>query len=88
MRLTDRLRGRVPKSVVELREVIPHGADQMLVVATVDGRPFRNYVPIGDIASLEPALLRRALAARVRRLATAKPDPTPAPDLTGTESYP
>jgi hypothetical protein len=71
---------------VELREVIPHGADQLLVVATVDGRPFRNYIPIGDIASLEPALLRRALASRVRRLA--KPGPAPAPDLTGTETYP
>jgi hypothetical protein len=88
MRLTDRLRGRAPHAVVVLREVTPHGADQMLVVATVDGRPFRNYVPTADIAPLPPDLLRRALAARVRRLAQATPDPDPGPNLTGTETYP
>jgi len=87
MRL-DRLLGRTPHAVVVLREVIPHGGDQMLVTATIDGRPFRNYVPTADIAPLPPDLLRRALAARVRRLEGATPRPAPAPDLTGTETYP
>ena len=54
---------------VELREVTPHGGDLHLVVATVDGKPFRNYVPTGDIAALGDPLFRTALAARVRRLA-------------------
>jgi hypothetical protein len=87
MRL-DRLLGRKPDSVVVLREVIPHGGDLALVTATVDGRPFHNYVPTADIAPLPPDLLRRALAARVRRLAQATPDPDPGPNLTGTETYP
>lgn len=67
---------------VELLSVTPHGADLHLVVATVDGEPFRNFVPSGDIRGEEPAVQRRILARRVRALH--KPAP-PAPVLTGRE---
>lgn len=80
----DRLRGkRSPAGItVELLEVIPHGGDRHLVRATVDGEPFREYVPTGDLRRLEPAAQRRMIAHRVR--AMHRP-PAATPDLTGRE---
>lgn len=67
---------------VELLDVTPHGGDLHLVVATVDGAPFRNYVPTGDIHGEKPEIQRRIIARRVRAMATRPPH---APSLTGKE---
>lgn len=67
---------------VELLEVTPHGGDLHLVVATVDGRPFREYIPTGDLAGDDPAAARRAIARRVRQKALPPAAPS---DLTGRE---
>lgn len=67
---------------VELLEVTPHGGDLHLVVARVDGHPFRNYVPTGDIRDEEPDIQRRVIARRVRAMATPRPR---SPILTGKE---
>ncbi len=73
---------RAPGHTVELLQVTPHGGDLHLVVATVDGQPFRNYVPTGDIRDEEPQVQRRVIARRVRAMSTR---PRPGPALTGTE---
>lgn len=74
--------GRAPGHTVELLQVTPHGGDLHLVVATIDGKPFRNYVPTGDIRDEEPAVQRRIIARRVRALVREIPT---SPPLTGKE---
>ena len=84
MSLLDRLFAPRPSAgvTVDLLEVTPHGGDLHLVSATVDGVPFQNYVPSGDLRGLDPDALRRALAIRVRGMV--KP-PVEPPALTGRE---
>lgn len=67
---------------VDLLEVTPHGGDLHLVTATVDGQPFRGYIPTGDLRQAPVAVQRRMIAHRVR--AAHKPAPA-APSLTGRE---
>lgn len=67
---------------VELLEVTPHGGDLHLVAAAVDGKPFRNYVPTGDIRGEEPHVQRRVIASRVLAMTS---EPKREPALTGKE---
>lgn len=79
----DKLLGKRTAGItVDLLEVIPHGGDRHLVVATIDGTPFREYVKTGDLRHLPPDQMRRAIAHRVRQMA--RPEPT-VPTLTGRE---
>ena len=55
-----------PRSVVDIEEVVPHGADLLYVRGTVDGIPAKAYVPRSAISGIREARRRSFLASYLR----------------------